>query len=78
MWHSLDFSLTFFLSKLDVLHPELFHFDILAFTETWLNTSLSTEYIFLDSYNRSERKNRVGDSHGSVIIYVKGAGGVTL
>ena len=58
-------------SKLDVLHTELFHFDILAFTETWLNSSLSTSDIRLQSFKRPERKDRVGDSHGGVIIYVK-------
>ena len=58
-------------SKLDVLHAELFHFDILAFTETWLNSSFSTSYIRLQSFNSPERKDRVGDSHGGVIIYVK-------
>ena len=58
-------------SKLEVLHAELFHFDILAFTETWLNSSLSTSDIHLQSFNSPERKDRVGDSHGGVIIYVK-------
>ena len=32
-------------AKLDILLAELFHFDILAFTETWLNSSFSTNYI---------------------------------
>ena len=58
-------------SKLDVLHAELFHFDILAFTETWLNSSFSTSDIRLQSFNSPERRDRVGDSHGGVIIYVK-------
>ena len=57
--------------KLDVLHVELFHFDILTFTETWLNSSLSTSDIRLQSFNSPERKDRVGNSHGGVIIYVK-------
>ena len=55
-------------SKLDVLHAELFHFDILAFNETWLNSSVfSTNNIRLHSFNSPERKDRVGDSHGGVI-----------
>ena len=28
------------LNKVDVLHTELFEFDILAFTETWLNPTI--------------------------------------
>ena len=58
-------------SKLDVLHDELFHFDILNFTDTWLNSSFSTNDIRLQSFNSPERKNRVGNSHVGVIIYVK-------
>ena len=54
-------------SKLDVLHTELFHFNMLAFTETCLATS----DIRLQSFNSPERKDRVGDSHGGVITYVK-------
>ena len=58
-------------SKLDVLHAELFHFDNLNCTETWLNSSFSTNDIRLQSFNSPERKNRVGNSHVGVIIYVK-------
>ena len=46
-------------SKLDVLHAELLHFDILAFTETWLNTSFSTSDIRLQSFNSPERKDEL-------------------
>ena len=58
-------------SKLDLLHAELFHFDILAFTETWLSASVDTDDLMLESYNQPERKDRVGDCHGGVILYVK-------
>ena len=57
--------------KLDVLHAELFHFDILAFNKTWLNSSFSTNNIRLHSFNCLERKDRVGDSHGGIIIITK-------
>ena len=33
-------------SKLDLLHVELVHFDILAFTETWLSASVDTDDLF--------------------------------
>ena len=58
-------------SKLDLLHAELGHFDILAFTKTWLSASVDTDDLLLDTYNRPERKDRVGDCHGGVILYVK-------
>ena len=58
-------------NKLDVLQAELFEIDILSFTETWLNPNISTEDIMLQSYNTPERKDRPGDPHGGVMIYVK-------
>ena len=52
--------------KLDVLHAELIAFDILAFSETWLNPTIETEDLTLQSYSKPERKDRDGDSHGGV------------
>ncbi|MEW8547336.1 MAG: endonuclease/exonuclease/phosphatase family protein, partial [Candidatus Thiodiazotropha sp.] len=60
-------------SKLDILHSELFDFDVLAFTETWLNPSVDSDDLTLLSYNKPERKDRVGDNHGGVMLYVKEA-----
>ena len=57
--------------KLDLLTTELNEFDILDFTETWLNPSVPTNDLTIDSYKISERKDRPGDSHGGVILYVK-------
>ena len=57
--------------KLDILHAELLDFDILAFTETWLSPAVSTNDLMLQSYNIPERKDRTGDPHGGVIVYVK-------
>ena len=57
--------------KLDLLTIELSEFDILAFTETWLNPSVRTNDLNIDSYRIPERKDRQGDSHGGVILYVK-------
>ena len=58
-------------SKLELLHAELFHFDILAFTKTWINPSVDTDDLMLQSYNRPERKDRVDDNHSGVMLYVK-------
>ena len=58
-------------SKLDILHTELFDFDILAFTETWLTPAIDTDDVLLRSYNAPERKDRVEDNYGGVMLYVK-------
>ena len=59
------------LPKLEILHAELIDFDILAFTETWLSPMHNTDDLILQSYIKPERKNRFGDSHGGVILYIK-------
>lgn len=60
-------------SKLEILGTELFEFDILAFTETWLNPSIPTDDLLLQSYRIPERKDRAADNHGWVMLYVKEA-----
>ena len=57
--------------KLDVLLTELYDFDILAFSETWLSPAVSEDSIALQSYQSPERKDRARDHHGGVMIYVK-------
>ena len=59
------------LPKLEILHAELHEFAILAFSETWLNLSIDNEDIMLQQYQAPVRKDREGDAHGGVIIYVK-------
>ncbi len=57
--------------KLDVLYAELRDFDLLAFSETWLNPSISQADLILTSFQPPERKDRTADSHGGVMVYVK-------
>lgn len=57
--------------KLDTIYAELCDFDVLAFSETWLNSSISSEDLILHSFHKPERKDRIGDSHGGVIVYIK-------
>ena len=59
------------LPKLDVLFSELCDFDILAFSESWLNPAVTDDDLSLQLYLKPERKDRVGDSHGGVILYIK-------
>ena len=58
------------LNKLDILQAELFDFDILAFSETWLNHSVDTEDLLFQSFNKPESKDRLGESHGGVILCI--------
>lgn len=53
------------------LYTELFEFDILAFSETRLGPQIDTNDLLLQSYNKPERKDRVGGNHGGVMVYVK-------
>ena len=59
------------LNKLEILHAELFEFDILAFTETWLSPTTLIDDLLLQSYNTPKRNDRASDAHGGVIVYVK-------
>lgn len=59
------------LTKLDTLYAELYEFDILAFTETWLSPAVDSADLLLESYCDPERKDRPGDSHGGIMIYIK-------
>ena len=58
-------------NKIDILSAELREFDILAFSETWLNPTIKNDILLIDSYREPERKDRQGDSHGGVMIYIK-------
>ena len=44
-------------SKLEILEAELFEFDILAFTETWLSPSTDTSELLLHSFKRERIGN---------------------
>jgi hypothetical protein len=57
--------------KLDIPFSELCDFDIVAFAETWLKNSVSTEDLLLSSYHFPERKDRTGDARGGIICTLK-------
>ena len=58
-------------NKVDLIEPELTNFDIISLTETWLNDSISNEDLTFNEFQIPFRRDRVGDSHGGVIVYVK-------
>jgi hypothetical protein len=56
--------------KIDVLYTGLRGFDIIGFTETWLNSSILSADLLFDGFHQPIRKDRAFDSHGGVAIYV--------
>ncbi|XP_053390866.1 proprotein convertase subtilisin/kexin type 6-like [Mercenaria mercenaria] len=58
-------------NKVDVLEAEFSSFDVLSFSETWLSSSDLSDDIRFRGFHAPERKDRKGDSHGGVIVYVK-------
>ena len=57
--------------KLDILSTVLSELDILAFSETWFHSGISTTDLFIPGFKPPERNDRTGDRHGGVMIYVK-------
>ena len=57
--------------KLDILSTEPSEFDIQAFSEAWLHSGIQTTDLFIPDFKPPERKDRTGDRHGGVMIYVK-------
>ena len=53
------------------MNTELLDFDILAFSETWLSSAVKDEDLLIQLFNSPERKDRVGDRYGGVIVYIK-------
>ena len=58
------------LPKLDNMYVELKDFDILAFSETWLNDSTPSDNLNIPTFYKPERKDRA-DGYGGVCVYVK-------
>ena len=54
----------------NILLSELFNFDIISITETWLNYRTSDDGILLQGHN-TIRRDRDGDNHEGVYVYVK-------
>ena len=64
-------SFVYISNTLDLIQTKLCDFDILVFSETWLNQSISTDDLKLVSFSEPERKDHLHDSHGDVLLYVK-------
>ncbi|XP_060607755.1 uncharacterized protein LOC132759899 [Ruditapes philippinarum] len=67
----LQYNVQSLLSKIEILTTEFSMFDVLAFSETWLNPSVSNSDIYIPCFHAPERNDRVDDSHGGVSLYIK-------
>ena len=59
------------LNKLDFIEPESSEFSIISLPETWLNESKPTKDLMFNEFQTPFRQDRVGDSHGGILVYVK-------
>ena len=59
------------LNKVDTLFAELNCFDVISFSETWLNPCVDISEVAFERFHKPERKDRSSDKHGGVIVYVR-------
>ena len=59
------------LNKKDILFGDLRNYDILSFTETWLNPNINSSDLLFPSFHTPFRRDRESDPHGGIIVYVK-------
>lgn len=57
--------------ELKTLFVEFKDFDILSFSESWLDDSTPDSELSFEGFLDPERKDRQGDSHGGVLLNVK-------
>ncbi|MCG7877682.1 MAG: reverse transcriptase domain-containing protein [Candidatus Thiodiazotropha endolucinida] len=58
-------------NKVNIVEPELADFDVISLTETWLNETIMNEDITFNNFQPPFRRDRIGDSHGGIAVYVK-------
>ena len=58
-------------NKVDILYTEFSQFDVISFSETWLNRDFLSTNLHFPSFHCPERKDRENESYGGVIVYVK-------
>ena len=57
--------------KIDEIYAEFKEIDILSFSETWLSDNVHSDDLHLTDFHSPERKDRVSNRYGGVIVYVK-------
>ena len=58
-------------NKIDIIEPELSNFSLISLTETWLNSTVPNEDIQFNNFQVPFRRDREGDSHGGILVYIK-------
>ena len=58
-------------NKVDVTESEFSSFSLISLTETWLNDSVSNQDLEFNDFQLPFRRDREGDSHGGILVYVK-------
>ena len=56
-------------NKVDIIESELRDFDAICLTETWLDRRTSDDTIKINGFNLY-RRDRVGDNHGGICVYI--------
>ena len=59
------------LHKVDITEQLLSNFDVISLTETWLHETITNQDIAFNNFQLPFRRDRVGDSHGGIAVYVK-------
>lgn len=58
-------------NRIDILATELFDFDTIASSETWLHQSVVTTELLIPGLKSPESKEIAGDRHSAGMIYVR-------
>ena len=58
-------------NKVDVIETEFSNLSLISLTETWLNDSFSNQDLEFNYFQLPLRREREGDSHGGILVYVK-------
>ena len=58
-------------NKIGILYAEFSQFDVISFSETWLNDDCPTNDLLFPSFQYPERKDRTHDRYGGVTVHIK-------
>ena len=58
-------------NKIDIIEPKLSNFSLISLIDTWLNNTVSNENIQFNDFQVPFRRDREGDSHGGILVYIK-------
>ena len=60
-----------FFNKRDLLYGDLRNYDVLSFTETWLNANTSSSDLSFPLFHSPFRRDRPNDTQGGILVFVK-------